>query len=768
MKKLLIVESPTKAKTITKFLDKGYKVVSSFGHIRDLPQKEMGIEIKGDFDPKYVIPAKAKTTVTMLKKEALKADEIYFATDEDREGEAIAWHLDFILNEDSKNKKKKKYRIVFHEITKNAILKSLEKTRDIDLNLVNAQQARRILDRLVGYELSPFLWKKVAKGLSAGRVQSVAVRLIIEREREIKKFKIEEYWSVENELSKVGTGRDLSKEKAFESSLTKINEKKLDKLDLKNEKQVNEIVIDLKTAKYKVAKITKKQTTRNPLAPFITSTLQQEANRKLSFSAKQTMYMAQSLYEGVEMGEKGATGLITYMRTDSVNLAEEFLKSTHAFIKSEYGEKYLSDGFRKFKSKSKNAQEAHEAIRPTDINLTPDEVSSYLNANQLKLYELIWKRSVACQMSEAKIDATGLEILANGKNDKYIFKANGSTINFDGWLKVYPGSTQENLLPELKEGEELISHKIEPKQHFTEPPARYSEASLVKKLEELGIGRPSTYAPTISTIEDRGYIKKQDRRLIPQEIAFIVSDLLVKHFSEIVDYDFTANLEDELDNVAEGKKQWKPIIKNFYMPFKQNLKDKTKEINKADLINEECDEKCDKCGEPMLIKTGRYGKFMACSGFPKCKNIKNMPKENGEAGSLDAPEKAEPEVSDKKCDKCGEAMLIRDGRFGKFLACSGFPKCKNTKPIDGDTGIKCPECGKGEMVARRTRSRRTFYACNKYPDCKFAVWSKPVEDKDKKGEGKKCPTCSKLVIMKGQDKIQCSDKECTYESDFEE
>jgi len=761
MNKLLIVESPTKAKTITKFLGKGYKVVSSFGHIRDLPAKEMGVDIEHNFKPKYVIPAKSKTTVTMLKKEAAKVNEIYFATDEDREGEAIAWHLQYILKDD----KKDFHRIVFHEITKSAIQDALDESRKIDLNLVDAQQGRRILDRLVGYELSPFLWRKVAKGLSAGRVQSVAVRLIVEREREIEKFKPQEYWSIKALLID-----PEEKEKIIESNLSKIGDKKIGKLDIKNKKQTDEIVTDLKSAKYSVDNLERKKTKRKPAPPFTTSTLQQEANHKLRFSAKQTMFMAQSLYEGIELGKTGATGLITYMRTDSVNLADKFLKEAQNFIKSEFGAKYGLTAPRKFKKKSKGAQEAHEAIRPTDVTLRPEDVESFLDKNQYRLYDLIWKRAVASQMKEAELDATSINILGDGKDKKYIFRASGSTINFDGWLKVYPDSIKEHLLPELKKGEELDLKKLETKQHSTEPPARYSEATLVKQMEELGIGRPSTYAPTISTIEDRGYIHKKERRLIPQEIAFVVSDLLVEHFSKVVDYEFTAKMEDDLDEIADGKIKWVPIIKEFYMPFKQNLDKKYKEVKKDDLINEDSDEICEKCGEPMIIKTGRYGKFLACSGFPKCRNIKNIEKdETGdleEEGEIEV--KKEPKKTDQKCEKCGESMIIRDGKFGKFLACSGFPKCKNTKPIDAGTGVKCPECKEGEMVARRTRSRRTFYACNRYPDCKFAVWSKPVVDPDGKDrQGMKCPKCKSLVVLGAKGKVKCSKKECDWEKEME-
>ncbi len=763
MNKLLIVESPTKAKTITKFLGQGYKVVSSFGHIRDLPAKKMGIDIEHNFKPTYIIPPKSKTTVAMLKKESAKADDIYFATDEDREGEAIAWHLYCILNGKSN---KNFQRIVFHEITPSAIEEALKKPRGIDFNLVDAQQARRILDRLVGYELSPFLWRKVAKGLSAGRVQSVAVRLIVEREREIKNFKPKEYWTLAVQLAK--NSQQKTKE-IFSANLFKIGGQKVDKFDLKNKKQVDEIAEDLKGAEYTVGDLTKKKVKRQPPPPFTTSTLQQEANHKLKFSAKQTMFLAQSLYEGVELGKAGATGLITYMRTDSVNLAENFLDEAEKFIKAEFGAEYSLAKPRKYKTKSKSAQEAHEAIRPVDISRRPEDIKPFLDKNQYKLYELIWRRALACQMREAEMDATLANIQAGGKDKKYLFRATGSTLKFDGWLKIYPTAIKENLLPELIKGEKLNLEKIETGQHFTEPPARYSEATLVKKLEELGIGRPSTYAPIISTVEERGYVRKKDRRLIPQDIAFVVNDLLVKHFSEIVDYKFTAQMENDLDNIAKGKIKWVPVIKKFYLPFKQNLDQKYKEIKKDDLINEKTDEVCEKCGAPMVLKIGRYGKFLACSNFPKCRNIKNLPKDSpdkdGENGEM--PEKKAPVLTDQKCEKCGAPMVIREGRFGKFLACSNFPKCKNTKPLDYGTGIKCPKCGKGEIVARRTRSRRTFYACNRYPECKFAVWSMPIKDPDKKGEGMKCPKCGSLVVSGGKNKIKCSNKECNWEKKIE-
>ncbi|HPI67207.1 MAG TPA: type I DNA topoisomerase [bacterium] len=754
-KSLLIVESPTKAKTIGKFLGRDYKVVSSFGHVRDLPEKELGVDVDHDFTPHYIIPPKAKSTVTMLKKEAAKVKNIYFATDEDREGEAIAWHLHHLLTEESKKNNYNFSRIVFHEITEPAIKIALEKSRAIDINLVDAQQARRVLDRLVGYELSPFLWKKVAKGLSAGRVQSVAVRLIVEREREIRDFKPEEYWSIAVELTPV---KKIDK---FICQLVSVDNKKLEKFSLKNNGEAEKITTALKAASYLVEKISRKSFRRQPLPPFTTSTLQQEANNKLNFSSKQTMFLAQNLYEGIELGSAGHTGLITYMRTDAVNLSEIFLSEAHDFITKEWGAKYSSATPRVFSNKSKMAQEAHEAIRPTDINRRPEDVKPFLNINQYKLYNLIWCRSVATQMAEAEFDAVALDVVGLKDKHQYGLRASGSTLKFDGWLKVYGGVAKENILPALKEKEKLNLLQVFPEQHFTEPPARYSEASLIKKMEELGIGRPSTYAPTIATIEERGYITKEAKKLLPTDIAMVVNDLLVKHFPEIVDYQFTAEMEDKLDAVASGTAKWVPVLKKFYQPFKKNLTAKYESVKKGEIINEVTDEVCDKCGSQMIVKIGRYGKFLACSGFPKCKNIKNIKKEYDHENE---GEKKEPEITDQKCEKCGSPMVKRAGKFGEFLACSTYPKCKNTKPLDYSSGVKCPDCKVGEMVARRTRSRRTFYACNRYPTCKFAVWSKPVADPDSKdGAGLKCPTCGSLLVEGAKGKIKCSKKECDYE-----
>lgn len=672
---LVIVESPTKAKTISRFLGGDFIVKSSYGHIRDLPKGELGVDVEHEFEPKYIIPTKARKNVTELKKTAEKADTIILATDEDREGESISWHLVQALGLDnSKSQKpstkktskpkiqKKIQRIVFHEITKTAIDSALEHPREIDMNLVDAQQARRVLDRLVGYKLSPFLWKKVARGLSAGRVQSVAVRLIVEREREIEKFKPDEYWTITAELT-TNNPQPIT----FPANLIKIGDKTLEKLDIKNQAESEKISKDLEGAKYIVQNVDKNEVVRNPLSPFTTSTLQQDSAKKLHFSAKQTMVLAQQLYEGIELGSEGSVGLITYMRTDSVNLSEESLTKAKDFIIKEFGEKYLEQ--RRFKTKSKSAQEAHEAVRPTEPNRTPESVQKYLTPQQFKLYNLIWQRFMASQMSKAVFDATAIDIKAKDN----LFRANGSTVKFDGFLKIYPVKFEENELPVVKVEEELELKELKPEQHFTKPPARYNEASLIKILEKEGIGRPSTYAPIISTIQARNYVNKDRSRYFhPTEIGIMVNDLLVQHFQEIVDVKFTSKMEDELDQIADGKIEWVPIIKNFYDPFAVNLKEKYEEVSKEEVTKmEKTDLKCEKCGSDMIVRMGRYGKFTACSNFPNCKNILKDKKEG-----------AEPEKTGEKCDKCGEGdMVIRTGRFGKFLACSKYPKCKNTKKI---------------------------------------------------------------------------------------
>lgn len=654
--KLVIVESPTKAKTIKNFLGKDFKVLSSYGHIRDLPKSTFGIDIENDFEPKYVIPTKARKNLNLLKKEAEKANEIILATDPDREGEAISWHLIEAL------KLKDYKRVVFHEITKTAIQNAIKNPLKLNENLSDAQQARRILDRIVGYKLSPFLWKKVARRLSAGRVQSVAVRLICEREEEIKNFKPEKYFTISAVF------------KDFESLLTKINNKKLDKLAIKTNKQAEEIIKNLKNAEYIVQKIEKKEIKRHPQAPFKTSSLQQEANKKFRFSSKMTMRLAQNLYE---------KGYITYHRTDSLNVSSEALNKAEKVIKEKFGNSYYTK--RIFKTKGR-AEEAHEAIRPTfQTNLK-------LDAKQKKLYDLIYNRFLASQMSSAIFDSKKVEI----KADNYTFEASGSTLKFDGFLKVYKMKFKENKLPKLQEKQILKLKKLKKEDHSTMPKARYNEASLIKKLEEYEIGRPSTYATIISTIQTRNYVEKnEDRRFVPTEIGQIVNNTLKENFENIVDYKFTAEMEKKLDNIGEGKENWREVIKNFYFPFNENLERKYKEV-----------------------KT----------------------------------QKPEPEITDKICPKCQKPLAIKMSRFGKFLACTGFPKCKYAESLKKDLGITCPQCGIGKITEKRTKKGKIFYACTKWPDCDFALWDKPTKEL--------CKKCGSLMVEKGK-KTVCSNKDCS-------
>ncbi len=633
--KLVLVESPTKSKTLQKFLGPDYLVEASFGHVRDLPKKELGVDVEHNFEPKYVIIPRAKKRIKELKEKAQKTETVILATDEDREGEAIAFHLGQAL--DLKNPQ----RIVFHEITKSAIKNALKNPRDIDMNLVDAQQTRRILDRLVGYKLSPLLWKKVAIGLSAGRVQSVAVRLIAKRQQEIDVFNSQEYWSVEAELQK-------NKEN-FIAKLIKKDEETISKFGIKTKMGADKIVKDLKNTEYKVVDIQKKEVRKYPFPPFTTSTLQQEASHGLGFSAKQTMIVAQQLYE---------TGLITYHRTDSLNLAETFLKTAQTLITQKFGKEYASETPLRYKTKTKGAQEAHEAIRPSYPKKEPESIKEKLDKNQYRLYELIWQRALACQMQPAIMYATAVDIKA--KN--YLFRVTGAIIKFDGFLKVYPTKISEITLPPLEKSDVLKLIKLIPTQHFTKPPAPYSEATLVKALEEYGIGRPSTYAPTLSTIQERNYVKKENKYLYPTEMGILVNNLLVEHFPKIVDIKFTARMEEDLDKIAHGKQQWVPIIKNFYQPFKENLQKKYKEISKKEITEEKTDEVCEKCNKPMVIKIGRFGKFLACSGFPECKNTLPLEKEE--------------ELTDKTCPKCKAQLKIRTSRFGKFFGCSNYPKCK--------------------------------------------------------------------------------------------
>ncbi|MBI4975581.1 type I DNA topoisomerase [Candidatus Peregrinibacteria bacterium] len=740
-KNLVIVESPAKAKTISRFLGKDFKVLASMGHVRDLPKSKMGIDVKNDFDPTYIISADKKRVVKDLIDAYKKANELWIATDEDREGEAIGWHLVHVLK--AEKGKAPIHRIVFHEITERAIKESIKNPRKIDMLLVHAQQARRVLDRLVGYELSPLLWKKVRYGLSAGRVQSVAVRLIVDREREILAFKPEEYWQIFGMFEK-------KDKKIFEAELQTYQEKKL---IISNESESKKILKVLEGADYKVVKVEQKDITKTPPPPFITSTLQQEASRKLNFSVKKTMMLAQQLYEGIDIGG-GETGLITYMRTDSTHLADFALDEAKEVIRKEFGEKYVFSTHRHYKG-VKGAQEAHEAIRPVDFKLHPDYVKKFLDRDLSRLYELIWKRAISCQMKDAILDrvSADIESFKNKKSLEYAFRATGQTVKFAGFMEVYMEGKDhgeddsmdgEKLLPPLSENENVDLEKIIPSQHFTKPPARYTEASLVKKLESEGIGRPSTYAPTISTVISRGYVEKEAKALKPTDLGMVVTDVLVENFSDIVDYQFTAEMEDKLDKVEEGKQEWVPMIREFYEPFHKNIQVKEKTLKKADIVNEESKEICEKCGSKMVIKLGRFGKFLSCGNYPECKNAKPLEGAVGLAPAI-SKEKAEElkkyekKFEGKKCEKCGGDMEVKTGRYGPFLGCSNYPKCKNIMSIVVFSGVKCPKCGEhslgGQLVERHTKKGgRVFWGCNKFPKCKFATWDKPVEIDKKTGK----------------------------------
>ena len=739
-KNLVIVESPGKIQTISKVLGSDFTVMASMGHVRDLPKTKMGIDVKHNFEPSYLVSKDKKKVVDGLKSKIGPKTTVYIATDEDREGEAIGWHLVEALNlSDRKDLK----RIVFHEITKPAILAAVENPRHINKKLVDAQQARRILDRLVGYELSPLLWKKIKYGLSAGRVQSVAVRLVVEREREIEAFKPVEYWSLIAELT------TEKKKESFEAKLSKYKGKAF---ELHTEKETQAVLDELKGASFVVKDVEAKEVNRNPAAPFTTSTLQQEASRKLGFSVKKTMMVAQHLYEGIEL-DTGHEGLITYMRTDSVNLSPLALAQAKEVISAQYGKEFALPEPRFYKGK-KGAQEAHEAIRPSDLSRRPESLKNYLSKDELKLYELIWKRTLACQMAAAVLEQVGADIEAKD----YTFRATGQTVKFPGFMQVYmeghdeeeENEDGEKRLPALTVGEKPGLKRLVPEQHFTKPPARYTEASLVKKLEAEGIGRPSTYAPTISTIQTRGYIKSEKKQLSPTEIGFLVNDFLVEHFPKILDYQFTVKMEDMLDGIEEGNEKWQSEIRDFYEPFHDSVEEKMKSINKSDVITEKSDEICDKCGSAMEVKFGRYGKFLSCTNFPECKNAKPL---GGEEPAAPDPEKEknmlelQEKYKDEKCPKCEKtSMTVKSGRFGTYLACSD-PDCKGTKSILKSLGVKCPECGEGELVERHTkRGGKPFYGCNRFPKCKFALWEKPTSTEhaaelkaaaDEKAESKK-------------------------------
>jgi len=728
---LVIVESPAKAKTIEKFLGPDYKVLASYGHVRALPSKQGSVDLDQGFAPRYEVLPESKKHLDAIKKAMKDASALLLATDPDREGEAISWHLLAALGVDEKKSKVAVQRVVFHEITKNAIIEAVQNPRAISRELVDAQQARSILDYLVGFNLSPFLWKKIRYGLSAGRVQSVALRLVCEREKEIQTFREQEYWTIAAELQNPAG-------QPFSANLIEVQGKKLDKFDIPNEAAATALVTTLTPPPYQVTRVAKSERKRTPAPPFTTSTLQQEASRKLGFSAKKTMSTAQKLYEGIDIGE-GAVGLITYMRTDSVALSNQALEEAAQLISVMYGKEFALTKPRLFKNKAKNAQEAHEAIRPTYLAKTPAEVKKYLSPDQAKLYDLIWKRTVACQMAEAILDQTSVDIAA-GKEG--LFRATGSILRFPGFMKVYiegiddATEEKEGLLPLLNEGDALKLQQVVPEQHFTQPPPRYTEATLVKTLEEYGIGRPSTYASIMNTLVERKYTRLDKKRFFPEDVGMVVSDLLTQHFTQYVDYNFTAYLEEELDQVSRGEKQWQPLLQEFWEPFIELLKQKEGEVTKADLTTEATDEKCPECGEALVVKLGKRGKFIACSGYKDgCKYTRNI-------DQPDQPEKAEPVLSEEKCGKCGELMLIKDGRFGKYLACSGYPSCKNIQPLNKPqgTGVTCPECKQGELVEKKSRYGKMFYSCNRYPECKFALWDPPVE--------KPCPKCGFPLLVK--------------------
>lgn len=692
---LVIVESPAKAKTIEKYLGKRYTVKASLGHLRDLPRSQMGVDTENNYEPKYITIRGKGPILQDLRKEAKKAKKIYLAADPDREGEAIAWHLANQLGVDVESD----CRVVFNEITKDAVKNSFKTPRPIDMDLVDAQQARRILDRLVGYNISPILWKKVKKGLSAGRVQSVALRLIIDRENEINAFTPEEYWSITTQFEK-----DKTK---FEAAFYGTDEKKL---KLSNEQEVQKVLKAIEGNPFEVTKVVKKERRRNPALPFTTSSLQQEAARKLNFRARKTMMLAQQLYEGIPLGRAGTVGLISYMRTDSTRISDTAKEEAKTFIETMYGEEFIPTEKKETKSKS-NAQDAHEAVRPTSIERTPDAMKQYLSRDQFRLYKLIWERFVASQMAPAILDTVAVDLM----NNDYKFRANGSQVKFPGFMKVYiegnddasEQPTDEKMLPELTEEEKLNSEAIEPKQHFTQPPPRYSEARLVKTLEELGIGRPSTYAPTLDTIQKRGYVTLDARRFVPTELGVIVHEAVNEYFPDIIDIEFTASMENDLDRIEEGEIAWKEVIDAFYTEFEKHVEKADAEMEKIEIKDEPAGEDCEKCGSAMVYKMGRYGKFMACSNFPECRNTKAI-----------------------------------------------------VKKID----VKCPTCKEGEVVERKSKKRRIFYGCDQYPECEYISWDKPI--------ARACPKCNETTLVEKRLKkgvqVQCTNEECDYKEEPQE
>jgi DNA topoisomerase I len=750
-KNLVIVESPTKARTLAGILGREYDVKASVGHVRDLPKSKLGVDVAHGFEPVYVVPAEKEKVVKELKAAAKNASAIFLATDPDREGEAISWHV-MEAAEIKPRPTRPLHRVVFHEITRPAIEEAFAHPRAIDFDLVNAQQARRVLDRLVGYKISPLLWKKVRRGLSAGRVQSVALRMIVEREREIQNFQAREYWTIDADLSK-----ETDRAGRFRARLQGYaGKKRADaEIEIGSEEAATALVETLRGCRYAVSDVRRRQMNRRPSAPFTTSTLQQEASRRLGFTAKRTMKVAQELYEGRDLGSEGQVGLITYMRTDSTNVAREAQEDARAYITRRFGGDFVPATPRVYAKKQKNAQEAHEAIRPTTIRREPDAVRRFLTADQHKLYTLIWQRMLASQMADAVLDVTSVDVTATpSAGDAYLFRASASRVRFPGFRAVYVEARDDGededadtrALPDLAAGDPLHLHELLPDQHFTEPPPRYTEASLVKALEENGIGRPSTYAPILSTLQDRSYVERVGRQLRPLELGFVVTDLLVEHFPEFVDVGFTAGMEEELDDIATGERPWQPVVDQYYQP----LEDAVKKAAQATVVFEQSDEPCPECGATMVVRWGRFGKFLACSRYPECKGSKPLEDER------EQQKLAEGEF----CPVCESSMVVKQGRFGKFLACSRYPECKGSKPLLNKIGVLCPE-DRGQLVERkmRGRGRRVFYGCANYPDCTFTSWVKPT--------GAHCPVCSYLVVPEGaQGGVRCL--KCDWRGDADE
>ncbi|MGE5820048.1 MAG: type I DNA topoisomerase [Deltaproteobacteria bacterium] len=761
-KNLVIVESPAKAKTLGKYLGRDFQVKASVGHIVDLPKSKLGVDIKKDFAPDFHVIQAKKKVIDDLKKAAKGKENIYLASDPDREGEAIAWHI----ADQIAKKHKRVHRVLINEITRKAVQEAIAHPQELDRNKFDAQIARRILDRLVGYKISPLLWNKVRRGLSAGRVQSVAVRLVCEREKEIRAFDSQEYWS----LTALLEGRLPP---SFKARLVQWQGQKLDikKFRLDSEPRVQEVLQSLDGASWVIGEVEKKERRRYPTPPFVTSKLQQEAARKLGFQPKRTMQLAQQLYEGVELGDEGSVGLITYMRTDSTRVSNDALNAVRRFIAGQYGKNYLPDRPNAYRSK-KGAQDAHEAIRPTSLDYSPERVRRYLRRDAFQLYSLIWDRFVASQMVPAVFDQTAFEIPVR----EAVFRATGQQIKFDGFMKVYiegrdERAAKENgdeeseeeaqetdgMLPDLQRGDALKLLSMEPRQHFTQPPPRYTQASLIKELDEKGIGRPSTYAAIISNILDREYVVQDERRtLAPTDLGFLVTDLLVESFPDILNVEFTAGMESELDKIEDGKEKWTKAMKRFYTPFARDLKKAETEMRDVKRQEVPTDIPCEKCGALMVIKWGRNGEFLACPEYPECKSTKNFTRD--ENGKIKI---AEDVQVDENCEQCGRPMQLRWGKYGKFLGCSGYPECKNIRPLEKpvDLGIKCPDCSEGNVKERKSRWGKMFYGCDRYPECKFASWDKPVAGP--------CPKCNDPILVEKVTKRagrtrRCRKKECGY------